>query len=161
MHPESSPPIRAALSLTCLALSSPVTYRVRSSGQWRGICRERVDLPIPGSPPISTSEPSTRPPPRMRSTSLLFSDMRFSTDELISASGIGLCPEPGTVISAPALFFPVATVSSTIVFHSPHAGQRPIHLGLSFPHSLQNHTLLVLTVAILEIFSVATNLPIQ
>ena len=85
-------------------------------------------------------------------TSLLFSDMRFSTDELISASGIGLCPEPGTVISAPALFFPVATVSSTIVFHSPHAGHRPIHLGLSFPHSLQNHTLLVLTVAILEIF---------
>ena len=47
-----------------------------------------------------------------------------------------------------AFFLPVATVSSTIVFHSPHAGHLPIHFGLSFPHSLQNHTLLVFTVAI-------------
>lgn len=34
------------------------------------------------------------------------------------------------------------------MFHSPHAGHLPIHLGLSFPHSLQNHTLFVFTVAI-------------
>lgn len=30
--------------------------------------------------------------------------------------------------------------SSTIVFHSPHAGQRPIHLGLSFPQDVQYQT---------------------
>jgi hypothetical protein len=34
------------------------------------------------------------------------------------------------------------------VFHSPQAGHLPIHFGLSFPHSLQNHTVFVFTVAI-------------
>ena len=57
-------------------------------------------------------------------------------------------PEPGTEICTEAFFLPVTTVSSTIVFHSPHAGQRPIHLGLSFPHDLQNHTFLDLEAAI-------------
>jgi hypothetical protein len=65
---------------------------------------------------------------------------------------MGLCPVPGTLICWEAVFFPVATVSSTIVFHSPQAGQRPIHLGLSLPHALQNHTVFVLTVAIAYFF---------
>ena len=29
--------------------------------------------------------------------------------------------------------------SSTMVFHAPHDGQRPSHLGESAPHSVQNH----------------------
>jgi hypothetical protein len=29
--------------------------------------------------------------------------------------------------------------SSIIVFHSPQAGQRPIHFELSLPQELQNH----------------------
>ena len=29
-----------------------------------------MDLPIPGSPPISTTDPGTKPPPRARSSSL-------------------------------------------------------------------------------------------
>jgi hypothetical protein len=65
---------------------------------------------------------------------------------------MGLCPVPGTLICWEAVFFPVATVSSTIVFHSPQAGQRPIHFGLSLPHALQNHTVFVLTVAIAYFF---------
>jgi hypothetical protein len=36
-----------------------------------------------------------------------------------------------------------------MLFHSPHAGQRPIHFGLSFPHALQNHTILVFAAAII------------
>ena len=40
-------------------------------------------------------------------------------------------------------FFPVATLSSTIVFQAPQAGHLPIHLGLSFPHSVQNHFVFV------------------
>lgn len=107
---------------------------------------------MPGSPPISTNEPSTRPPPNIRSTSSLFRDMRFSTDESISDSGIGLRPAPGT-LSAAAGFLPVATVSSTIVFHSPHAGHLPIHLGLSLPQDLQNHTVFVFTLAIASFLS--------
>jgi hypothetical protein len=78
--------------------------------------------------------------------------MRFSTDESISESGIGLCPEPGTDTPAAEAFFPVATVSSTIVFHSPQAGHLPIHLEDSFPHALQNHTVFVFTVAIAGLF---------
>ena len=31
-----------------------------------------------------------------------------------------------------------------MVFHAPHDGQRPIHLGLSAPHSLQNQEIFVL-----------------
>ena len=45
--------------------------------------------------------------------------------------------------AAPEDFFPVATVSSTIVFHSPQAGQRPIHLGASFPHEVQNQDVFI------------------
>ena len=37
----------------------------RPAAAWR----RSVDLPIPGSPPTSTTEPSTRPPPRTRSSS--------------------------------------------------------------------------------------------
>jgi hypothetical protein len=29
-----------------------------------------VDFPMPGSPPMSTTEPSTKPPPKVRSSSL-------------------------------------------------------------------------------------------
>ena len=105
---------------------------------------------MPGSPPISTREPSTRPPPRIRSTSPLFREMRLSTDESIWERGIGFWPEPGTADAAAEAFFPVATVSSTIVFHSPHAGHLPIHFGLSFPHDLQNHIVFVFTVAIMS-----------
>ena len=35
--------------------------------------------------------------------------------------------------------FAVLTRSSTIVFHAPHSGQRPAHLGDSAPHCEQNH----------------------
>jgi hypothetical protein len=67
---------------------------------------------------------------------------------------MGLWAAPGTVTVTEEAFFPVATVSSTIVFHSPQAGHLPIHFGLSFPHSLQNHTLFTFAVAI--IFSLKT-----
>jgi hypothetical protein len=84
----------------------------------------------------------------MRSISALFSEIRFSTEESICESGTGLSAAPGTETAAVEVFFPTATVSSTIVFHSPHAGHLPIHLELSLPHDLQNHTVFVFTVAI-------------
>jgi hypothetical protein len=34
---------------------------------------------------------------------------------------------------------PTVTFSSTIVFHSPHEGHLPTHLGESAPQELQNH----------------------
>ena len=46
---------------------------------------------------------------------------------------------------------PVATVSSTIVFHSPQAGHFPIHLGLSFPQEVQNQAVFILFAIVLDI----------
>lgn len=80
----------------------------------------------------------------MRSSSLLFKDMRASPPVSTDVSGCGLEEFPTELIPAtPTGFFPVATVSSTIVFHSPHDGHRPIHLGLSFPHDVQNQAVFI------------------
>ena len=79
--------------------------------------------------------------------------MRFSFVVSISESGIGFLPEPGTDTEAEEVFRPVATVSSTIVFHSPHAGHLPIHFELSFPQDLQNQTVFVFSVAINQLLS--------
>ena len=42
------------------------------------ICNINVDLPIPGSPPINTSEPGTIPPPRTRLSSPILVWIRSS-----------------------------------------------------------------------------------
>jgi hypothetical protein len=78
--------------------------------------------------------------------------MRFSLVVSISDKGIGFLPDPGTDTDAEAVFLPVATVSSTIVFHSPQKGHLPIHLELSFPQDLQNQTVFVFTVAIIHLY---------
>ena len=99
---------------------------------------------MPGSPPTNTSDPSTIPPPSIRSSSALFSDMRASPPVSTEERGCGLDAGPTEfTLVAPTGFFPVATVSSTMVFHSPHAGHRPIHFGLSFPHEVQNHAVFI------------------
>ena len=60
-----------------------------------------------------------------------------------SDRGMGLEPGlPADVAEEERL--PVATVSSTIVFHSPQAGHLPIHLGLSFPQEVQNQAVFIL-----------------
>ena len=63
-------PSRVARRPICSADSSPLTY---STGSRRDSADRawisRVDLPTPGSPPISTTEPATSPPPSTRSSS--------------------------------------------------------------------------------------------
>ncbi len=51
--------------------SSPHTYKTLDSRSARAAaaCSSRVDLPMPGSPPMSTSDPWTSPPPSTRSNS--------------------------------------------------------------------------------------------
>ena len=72
----SSNPRRAARSRTWPGDSSPVAYStpavppeawLRPAAAWS----RSVDLPIPGSPPTSTSDPGTSPPPRTRSSSAM------------------------------------------------------------------------------------------
>ena len=64
-------PSRDARRRICAADSSPETYSVRRPDAWRlpSAMFVSVDLPMPGEPPSSTSEPGTRPPPRTRSNS--------------------------------------------------------------------------------------------
>ena len=64
---------RCARNATCESDSSPVTYNAElfSDAIWVAVCSKMVDLPIPGSPPINTTEPVTSPPPSTRSNSLI------------------------------------------------------------------------------------------
>ena len=81
---------------------------------------------MPGSPPISTPEPGTKPPPATRSSSPMPVMMR---------GGAGLSPRrPTSRVARPlgrlAPLAPesgAAACSSTMVFHAPQPSQRPDH----------------------------------
>ena len=57
-----------------------------------------VLFPIPGSPPISTSDPGTMPPPSTRSNSSMPEGTRDSSPESIASKGFGLEAPTGRVI---------------------------------------------------------------
>ena len=61
----------SALNFTCSPDSSPETYKTVPSlvAILLANCNIKVDLPIPGSPPINTREPFTSPPPKTLSSS--------------------------------------------------------------------------------------------
>ena len=107
---------------------------------------------MPGSPPTRTREPGTIPPPRSLSTSGRPSERRGSLLRSISLRRMGLRPSedfadrPLEPLPPPAGFF--STGASTMVFHSPHAGQRPIHLGLSLPQLVQYHKVFAVAIII-------------
>ena len=90
-------------------------------------CINSVDLPMPGSPPTSSAEPRTKPPPVARSSSPMPETMRgassMSPDSVVSTTGAALAgvaqcwpgPQP----------MPPDVPSSTSVFHSPQASHLP------------------------------------
>ncbi len=82
-------------------------------------------MPIPGSPPMSTTEPGTIPPPNTRLSSPMGTGMRSKPSAEICGKGWGslVGVTEGRGRSSRSI-----TVS-TMVFHSPQLGQRPIHLG--------------------------------
>jgi hypothetical protein len=93
----------------------------------------RVDLPMPGSPASSTTAPGTMPPPSTRSS---------------SSRPVGLLLEERTstwpIGRAGALTAPAATTraglaepASMTVPQTWHSPQRPIHLEVCHPHSVQ------------------------
>ena len=92
--PPGSAQMRSARILTWAADSSPQTSRTaRPEAATRSrTCRSSVDLPIPGSPPTSTSEPGTMPPPSTRSSSEMPLEKRASADETTSAKRTGAAP---------------------------------------------------------------------
>ena len=131
---------RRARSFSWCSDSSPDTYRTLFSRQRLSqICSISVDLPMPGAPPTSTSEPLTAPPPRTRSSSPMPVGKRISSSASSSVTGRARrrVPPAAGRETAP---FPAARAAggcSTMVFHAPQAGHRPAHLGVSLPHSVQ------------------------
>ncbi len=69
---SSRMPSRSPRSRTCCTDSSALAYRTSTPRACRArprpACRRSVDFPMPGSPPSSTTEPGTSPPPSTRSS---------------------------------------------------------------------------------------------
>ena len=64
----SSRPVRAHLP-DRLILACDIGCLASGAASLHTSCKSRVDLPIPGSPPIRIAEPATSPPPVTRSNS--------------------------------------------------------------------------------------------
>ena len=119
---------RIARILICRSDSSPDTY----STFWESaisiaICSINVDLPIPGSPPTSTTEPGTIPPPSTRANSPIGRGMRSSASPPTCPMGRGSerPVRPRTVDFLAGTFSSWMT-SSTSELNSPHCGHLPI-----------------------------------
>src|SRR6266566_7995365 len=135
LGPAMPPPL-----VTCPTSSTagPASFAKRISRAAH--CSSSVDFPMPGSPPTSTTDPGTMPPPKTKSNSRRpvchrrtpapspRADRR--TGGRADGELAGRCARP------PVL----PTGSSTSEFHAPHASHRPPHLGWSAPHSVHRKT---------------------
>src|SRR6267143_2049686 len=134
-------PRRSARKRICSGDSSPETYSVVTPACSRRAahCSSSVDLPIPGAPPTSTTEPGTMPPPRTKSNSGKPVRHRSAAPTPMSDKRTGgRADGSGGPLTARPPERP--TGSSLRVFHAPHASQRPAHLGCSAPQSAQRNT---------------------
>src|SRR5512133_934264 len=104
----------------------------------------RVDLPIPGSPPMRITEPLTSPPPSTLLSSAVCVSSRGWLFVSTSCSLTGTPPPLKNGPSETALVLMIA--SSEKVFHCPHDGHLPIHLGDSKPQFRQTNTVLVFAI---------------
>ena len=99
---------------------------------------------MPGSPPSSTSDPGTTPPPSTRSNSSMPVESRTALARLdvgVQRGARATRPAARSGWRAPRPRGSAAR-SSTSVFQPPHSAQRPIHLGACAPHSWQTKTTL-------------------
>ena len=131
--PLEPTPRRLARILICRADSSPETYSTRAP--WLAssaeTCSSSVDLPMPGSPPMSTSEPGTMPPPSTRSNSSMPLRARSSAVSSICVSVLAGAVGAETVLLRSGPVGGAAGVGScsSILFQAPQDGQRPIHFA--------------------------------
>ncbi|MCY1394128.1 hypothetical protein D9M71_90430 [compost metagenome] len=143
-------PSRRARIATCCCDSSPVTYSAGMRvAMLHNVCRRMVDLPMPGSPPINTTEPSTSPPPNTRSSSALAVVKRGISSMLTSARVLicACCPaQPVRPLGGAAA--PLSIMVSTRVFQAPHSPHWPAHLGKVAPHSVQPYMRLALAISL-------------
>src|SRR3989441_4243837 len=132
---------RSARSRIWSGDSSPDTYSAGTPAcsSRAAHCSRSVDFPIPGSPPTSTTDPGTIPPPKTKSNSRRPVCHRpgRTVGRLESWTGVASFACAFQPSNRPT-FRP--TGSSTSAFHAPHASQRPPHFGCSAPHSVQRNT---------------------
>ena len=132
---------RSARMRTCAADSSPDTYSAPLPACWRRAAtwRSRVLLPMPGSPPTSTTEPGTTPPPSTKSNSPRPVGQRVVSPDSTSRrrTGAAAAARCGGAPSRRRSARTRAAGSSASVFHAPHAGHCPCQRGDSLPQSVQ------------------------
>src|SRR5262249_24522798 len=98
------------------------------------VCSVNVDLPIPGSPPTSVTEPWTSPPPSTRSSSPIPVDRRNECSASTAVRGRGALA--GRFFDAERARG-TATSSSTREPHVEHPGHCPSQRGETCPHCWQ------------------------
>src|ERR1700744_6621727 len=95
-------------------------------------CSIRVDLPMPGSAPISPSAPATMPPPSTRLNSLSGVINLSSSANVISSTNTGLlalCVDVELLFQLGTEVLAFSMISSAKVFHCAHEGHLPSLLG--------------------------------
>ncbi len=114
-------PSRVARPLTWVSDSSAEASSTSdpAAASEQSTWKSSVDLPMPGGPKSSVTEPATTPPPRTRSSSP-------------TPVGRGRAPSvdtsrSGTGAACRAARAPGRVVAGANVFHSPQLGQRPTH----------------------------------
>ncbi len=129
-----TPRAKKVLELALREALSPVTKsaEVRCAIEASAIVTS-VDLPTPGSPPTSTSDPGTMPPPRTRSSSPIPVGIRSASSAETSASAT---TSRGCAGALPRGEESVVR-SSRIVPHASQAGQRPSHFDSVSPQAVQ------------------------
>src|ERR1700744_4537620 len=140
---------RSARIFIWRSLSSPDMYSTFKLGMLNASCSIRVDFPIPGSPPMSTSEPATMPPPNTRLNSASGVNILSSSLKVISETGVGLlerCSEVDGAFQSGMELLAFSMISSANVFHCWHDGHLPSHLGDSKPQLWQKYAILVLAI---------------
>src|SRR5690606_23363151 len=116
------------------------------------VCSRMVDLPMPGSPPISTTEPLTRPPPSTRSSSEEPLGWRGISSVETSARVRTWAISPAQLALRPPPPLPptgeVSITVSTRVFQALHSLHCPAHLVKVAPHSVQPYIRLFFAIAV-------------
>src|SRR5882757_3319542 len=97
-----------------------------------------VDLPMPGSPPTSVTDPGTIPPPSTKSNSARPVRQRPNASVFNSDKRMGGLEVGRPALAAEPLNRP--TASSINEFQAPQASHFPPHFGWSAPHSVQRNT---------------------
>ena len=102
-------------------------------------CMMIVDLPIPGSPEIRTSDPLTSPPPSTLFSSPIPVLILWYSLVPTSFNFVGFAPSVVRLLESS--FAGSIAFSSTKEFHAPQM-HCPIHVKLSYPHSWHTNTVL-------------------